>query len=181
MRILALDLASNCGFAYNSGTEYHCGTWQLATEQELKAARKQRLNRRLDPRVTKLFTLVEGLQQLHEFHVITFEDIQFQSYTLQTQLWASLRGAMWTGAFKFNPIFDAVPVSTLKRFATGNGKATKEMMIAALIKSDPAHFSKHEGPMFANWHPDVRTKIRVDDNAVDAVWLWKRANQLFNR
>lgn len=180
MRILALDLASNCGFAYNSGTEYHCGTWQLATEQELKAARKQRLNRRLDPRVTKLFTLVEGLQQLHEFNVISFEDIEFQSYTLQCQLWASLRGAMWTGAFKANPVFDAVPVATLKKFATGNGKATKEMMIASLIRKDP-HFTKNEDPLFAYWHPDNHTSIRVDDNAVDAVWLWKRANLLFNR
>lgn len=182
MRILALDLASNTGFAYNSGTEYHCGTWQLATEQELKAARKQRLNRRLDPRVTKLFTLVQGLQQLHEFDVITFEDVEFQTYTLQCQLWASLRGAMWTGAFQKNPIFDAVPVGVLKKYATGNWRASKEMMIAALIKSDPTHFSKHKNPLWAWWQPEViRSRIAIDDNAVDALWLWRRANQLFNR
>lgn len=175
MKILALDLASNCGFAYNLGTKFHCGTWELATEQELKVARKQRLNRRLDPRVTKLFTLVQGLQQLHEFNVITFEDVQFQSYTLQCQLWASLRGAMWTSAFKTNPVFDAVPVGTLKKFATGHGNATKYMMAEALIKKDPRFTPS----------PVIDTVcfngIIVDDNAVDATWLWKRADQLFNR
>lgn len=178
MRILALDLASNCGFAYNSGTEYHCGTWQLATEQELKAARKQRLNRRLDPRVIALFRLVQKYQSGHAFDVITFEDVQFSSSTLQTQLWASLRAAIWCGGcYGRQPLFDAVPVATLKKFATGHGNATKEMMIAALIKTDPEHFSKHADPTRA-WFDKTQ---EIDDNACDAVWLWKRTNQLFNR
>jgi len=180
MKILALDLATNCGYAFNDGAGYQCGTWLLATDKELKAARAQRMNRRLDPRVTKLFTLVEGLQQLHGFNVISFEDVEFASYTLQVQLWSSLRAAMWAGAFKHGPTFDAVPVATLKKFATGNYKATKEQMVRALIKEDP-HFTKNEDPTCAYWHPDSHTSIRIDDNAVDAIWLWKRAAQLFIR
>lgn len=176
MKILALDLATNCGYAFNDGEGYQCGTWLLATDKELKAARAQRLNRRLDPRVTKLFTLVEDLQKLHGFNVITFEDVEFATYTLQTQLWSSLRAAMWTGAFKHNPIFDAVPVATLKRFATGNGGATKEMMVRALYRDDP-HFYKHpESPLKVLFNGR-----ELDDNAVDAIWLWKRAAKLFIR
>lgn len=180
MKILALDLATNCGYALNDDSGYQCGTWLLATDKELKAARAQRMNRRLDPRVTKLFWLVQELQQKHNFDVITFEDIEFATYTLQTQLWASLRAAMWTAAFKHNPVFDAVPVGTLKKFATGNYRATKEQMVRALIKEDP-HFTKHQDPACAFWHPDQRTSICIDDNAVDALWLWKRAAKLFIR
>lgn len=180
MKILALDLATNCGYAYNDDKTYHCGTYVLASDKELKAARKQRMNRRLDLRVTQLFHTVQALQNTHGFNVITFEDVEFQSYTLACQLWASLRAAMWLGAYQTKPIFDAVPVATLKLFATGHGGATKEMMVKALIKNDP-HFTKNEDPTCAYWHPDNRTSIRIDDNAVDAIWLWKRANQLFNR
>lgn len=180
MKILALDLATNCGYAYNDDKNYHCGTYVLATEKELKAARRERMNRRLDPRVTELFHTMQALQQTHNFNVITFEDVEFQSYTLACQLWASLRAAMWLGAYHTKPIFDAVPVGTLKRFATGHGGATKEMMVKALIKADP-HFTKHEKSTCAYWHPDPSTSISIDDNAVDAIWLWKRANQLFGK
>lgn len=182
MKILALDLATNCGYAYNNGSEYQCGTWLLATDKELRAARAQRLNRRLDPRVTKMFQQIECLQKLHGFDVITFEDIEFSTYTLQCQLWASLRSAMWLGAYQTKPIFDAVPVATLKKFATSNGKATKEAMVRALIRADSAHFFTHADPAKAWWQPPItRNRVEIDDNAVDAIWLWRRAATLFNR
>lgn len=177
MKILGLDLGTHTGYAYNGAeNRFHCGTWVLATDAELRGARKQRLNRRLDLRVTELFQKVQALQAQHGFGVISFEDILFTSYTLQVQLWASLRAAMWTGAFHTKPVFDAVPVATLKKFATGHGNATKEAMIAALIKNDP-RFTKHEDPLWA-WFDKTQ---EIDDNACDAIWLWRRAKQLFNR
>lgn len=184
MKILSLDLATNTGYAYNDNrNEFHCGTWLLATDKELKAARKSRMNRRRDPRVVSLFKRLHGLHGMNLFDVIVFEDVAFSSYTLQCQLWSSFRAATWlTPALMQigNPIFEAVPVGTLKKFATGHGGATKEMMVRALIKTDP-HFTQNEDPACAYWHPDAHTSIRVDDNAVDAVWLWKWAKHNLSR
>lgn len=182
MKILGLDLATSTGYAFNDiENRFHCGSWLLATEAELKAARKQRLNRRLDPRVTKLFQLTQSLHTQYSFDVIVFEDVQFSSYTLQCQLWASLRAAVWLApASPKQPIFETVPVQTLKKFATGHGGATKEVMVKALIKTDP-HFTKNEDPTCAYWHPDSHTSIRVNDDTVDAVWLWKWAKQYLGR
>lgn len=179
MKILALDLATNCGYAYNDGEDYQCGTWHLEFKSE---ARKRNMSRRLDPRVIDLFNRVQDLQTRFKFNVITFEDVQFASSLYQVQLWSSLRAAMWTGAFKQNPIFDAVPVATLKLFATSNGRATKEMMVRALIRADSKNFFPHKDPTKAWWQPPViRSRIEIDDNAVDAIWLWRRATTLFNR
>jgi len=177
MKILGLDLATTTGYAYNDAQDrFFCGSWLLATDAELKAARKLRLNRRLDPRVTKLFQLIQDLHSLHNFDVIVFEDVQFSSYTLQCQLWASFRAAIWLAPRTHKqPVFEAVAVQTLKKFATGHGGATKEMMVGALIKNDP-RFSAHADDTKA-----VFQKWAVDDNAVDAFWLWKWAEQHLRR
>lgn len=177
MKILGLDLATSTGYAYNDDEDrFHCGSWLLATDSELKAARKQRLNRRLDPRVTALYKQVETLHQIHNFDVIVFEDVQFSTYTLQCQLWSSLRAAIWLApkATK-QPVFEAVPVQTLKIFATNHGAATKSMMVRALIKSD-SRFSAHVDPEWAHFG-----LWEINDDAVDAVWLWKWANQFLGR
>lgn len=177
MKILGLDLATSTGYAYNDDQDqFHCGSWLLATDAELKAARKQRLNRRLDPRVIKLFQLTQGLHTLHNFDVIVFEDVQFSSYTLQCQLWSSLRAAIWLAPqAKKQPVFETVPVPTLKKFATGHGGATKEMMCSALVKQD-SRFTAHMDPLKVTYGGWWR-----NDDTVDAVWLWKWAKQNLGR
>lgn len=183
MKILGLDLATSTGYAYNDDRgQFHCGSWLLATDAELKAARKQRLNRRLDPRVTKLFQLTQGLQSLHNFDVIVFEDVEFSSYTLQCQLWASFRAAIWLAPqTRKQPIFEAVPVQTLKKFATGHGGATKEMMCRALVKQDPC-FSHHPASAEKLFYRTLcGVNWTINDDAVDAVWLWKWAKQFLGR
>lgn len=169
MRILGLDLATATGFAYNDDQDrFHCGTWQLSIQ---KSDRQMRLNRRNDPRVTELYQKVQVLHALHKFDVVIFEDVQFSSYTLQCQLWASLRAAAWLGATSAK-MFEAVPVATLKKFATGHGSATKEMMVSALIRNDPrfAVGPKPDATVFKDHE--------IDHNAVDAVWLFKWAERI---
>jgi hypothetical protein len=89
--------------------------------------------------------------------VVVFEDVQFSSYTSQTQLWASYRTAVWL-AFGKTSLIECVDVKTLKKFAC-NGNATKEMMAYAA--------KKRLGPLDPN----------LDDNAIDALWIftWARA------
>ncbi len=153
--ILALDLGTKTGYAYNFNEEFFAGTWTLATDKELKAIRQPRLDRRRDPRVITLFrTLASEIGPWVRPEIVVFEDVQFASYTGQVQLWASLRAAVWL-AFDAPVNIECVPVGTLKKFATGHGGATKDSM---------ANYLKAQ-------HPECY-RPALDDNAVDAAWLW---------
>lgn len=154
INILAVDIGTKCGYAYNVGELFFSGTWDLATPKEIREWGKSRLTRRDDPRVARL---CEKVTRLPEFDVLSFEDVQFSSYTLATQLWSALRSALWLCAKRKHT--DCVPVKTLKVYATGAGNATKPMMATAL-------------KLAGYWKPGM------GEDTVDAVWvwLWSRTN-----
>jgi hypothetical protein len=154
MRILALDLGTHTGVACADGKACYASTWHLAKSGEITNWGKTRMDRRQDPRVPRLF---EMLKTFKGFDVVVFEDVEFQTYTQQCQLWSSLRAAVWM-SFKSPTYLDCVPVGTLKKFATGSGAADKAAMAKALYTQFPE--LKNNG---------------YDDNAVDAVWLLKWA------
>lgn len=160
MNILALDLGTTTGLAINVDYDFQAWSQTLATPKEITAFRKKRMDRRQDPRVLRFFDTLRGMHNTPG--IVVFEDVQFQSYTLQTQLWSSFRAAVWL-AFP-NAIIDCVPTGTLKKFATGHGGATKEMMSAHLKQQYSAH-----------WKPEY------DDNAIDAIWLWLWAKKNLSR
>jgi hypothetical protein len=86
---------------------------------------------------------------------------------MQSQLWASLRSALWAAA----PVHSGVaifclPCATLKHFATGNGHAQKLEMAQALVNYRPAHYAL--GPAESVRRADGTL---ADDNEVDAIWL----------
>lgn len=155
MDILAIDIGTKTGWAYNLGDSFMTGTWTLATLREVTAWGKQRLTRTADPRIARL---CEHLDELDEFDVIIIEDVMFASSTYQVQLWSSLRAAVWLcGKTKK---FEALPVSTLKKFA-GHGSADKAAM---------SRFLKAR-------HPHLWNENLTDDE-VDAIWLhcWAKQN-----
>lgn len=156
MNVLALDLGTDTGWATNA-PEFRCGTWKLATTKEIRDWGRQRMTRRRDWRTARMKGFVEATIPAPD--LIIFEDVQFASSTLQVQLWASLRTAVWLSFLNYpRMIFECVNVSKLKKFATGHGNATKEMMEAALFRK----------------YPELKNKV-VGDDAVDAVWLLKWA------
>lgn len=163
--ILALDLGTNVGFAYNMGDSFHCGTWTLASTKRLREQKKTRTNRRQDIRIIELYQMVKSLSIASAFDCIVFEDVQFSSSTAQTQLWSSLRAAVWIAAFGSNTLVECVPTGTLKKFATGSGSAKKEQMGIALCRRF-SEFRTADSKVF-------RGLQELDDNAVDAIWLWK--------
>lgn len=152
VKCLALDLATKTGFAFNNAPcEFQASTWELGTVKENKAASAERLNRRRDPRVVKLFDTLK----CYNADLVVFEDVEFRSSLYQMQLWSSLRAAAWLAFPQAH--FECVPVGTLKKFATGHGGATKQMMAKALWRQHP-----ELAPIFPG----------LDDNAIDAIWLW---------
>lgn len=160
MRILALDLGTRMGMAWNYGLLPSACTLTLATPGEITRWGKQRLDRRLDPRVPRLF---KALREFDAPEIVVFEDVQFSTYTKQTQLWASFRTAVWLAFAENVDFIECVPVTTLKKFATGNGGADKAEMRKALFTRFP------------------QTKPDLDDNAVDALWVLKWAETNLGR
>jgi hypothetical protein len=156
LKILAVDLGTHCGLAHNCTPTGAVTAWteHLGTKEEITMWGKTRLSRRNDPRISRLAKILGCCPKPH---VVVFEDVQFQSYTMQCQLWSSLRAAIWL-TLGDSCILECVPVSTLKLFASGHGGATKDGMRLALKRR----------------YPEL-LKPELDDNAIDAIWLLKWA------
>ncbi len=155
--ILALDLGTDAGRAIGgaeSGLE-EAGTWHLANYKEVQEWGKNRMRRRQDPRVMRFFFNLRAISPTP--NIVVFEDVQFHTSTAQTQLWSSFRAAVWC-AFPVGVLVECVPTGTLKKFATGHGGATKEMMAASLFRLCPELKSG-----------------KLTDDAIDAIWLWRWA------
>jgi len=165
MDILALDLGTKTGYAYNKGENFYCATLELASAREIRDWGRDRQRRTRDPRIERL---CETVTRFGRFDIVVFEDVEFASSTYQVQLWSSLRAAIWICAAGAH--FDCVPVGTLKKFATGSGTATKEAM---------KRFAK-KTPLFPT-HRALIPFESLDDNAIDSAWAWAWAKETFAR
>jgi hypothetical protein len=176
VNILALDLGTKTGWALSCAGAITAGTWTLATPKEIKDAANNRLNRRCDPRFLRL---------LHELGCVTralsiagqkldycvFEDVLFGTSTGQCHLWATWRAAAWSLA-RDGVKLDCLNTASLKKFATGNGGATKEHMAKSLTM-DPRYILHPKGVR------DLRTGSILGDDAVDALHLLAWAQKTF--
>lgn len=160
MKILALDLGTHLGWAKLCTTagETTAGTLLLASDANLRHAKKLRMDRRLDIRISKL----AGWLEVNPVQLCVFEDVRFASSQAQAHLWASLRGVVWSWAARREMDIDCLDTGKLKVFATGAGNATKEMMAASAAKRWPWLMSD-----------------RYDDNAVDALCLLQWAREVY--
>jgi len=161
MNILSLDLGTKTGWSWRSQQTLTRGTWQLATPKEIKEWGQVRLTRRCDPRIERLSNNLKPF--INAADLVVFEDVQFSSFTMQCQLWASFRTVVWMDFRSSAAIIDCVPVSTLKKFATGHGGATKEMLRTAAFRTC------------------TTLSPKLDDNAIDAFWIDRWAKETFGR
>lgn len=159
MRILALDLGSKTGWAlFDNGAETS-GTWTLATDKQLKAQKAAGKNRSCDIRARQLKDHLESFFPVPDY--VYFEDVMFASTSMQAHLWGGFRAIV--SLMEPPSIIRAIPVGTLKKFATGHGGATKEMMASSLGK-----YREILSP---------ERILKMDDNEVDAYWLMRFARK----
>lgn len=179
MKILTLDLGTKCGYAHGSKESglLDCGTWLLATPKQITEQGKLRGDRRLDRRIPTLYERLNLLHFNQRFGYVFFEDVEFSTTTMQTQLWSSLRAVVWLWAAVNNLIIDCVPVGTLKKFATGHGGATKELMAKYLLTGENPKFFLDSKSKLVQFQSLVGPKV-LDDNAVDAVHLFNWARKV---
>ena len=147
MNTLALDLGTKTGFAIKcetnkvvdgpySATTYTVasGTWALSDPKAITQARVEGWDRKCDPRFNALCLHIEEAVDDCDIKAVVFEDILFGSTSMQSHLWATFRAAIWAVKRAKNFEVDCINSSTLKKYATGHGGATKQMMAAHLLK-----------------------------------------------
>lgn len=182
MVTLALDLGTKTGWAlHNSDTGEHAsGTLDM----RLSPAERLRLNRdnfgwerSQDPRFYRLARFLKEIVERESVRKLVFEDVQFSTYTLQTQLWSTFRAAAWAvGISHPHVAFGCLNTSTLKLVATGRGNATKKMMAAHAALKYPEMFRMlpltKQNPK-QELYLETPEGRPVDDNEVDAFHLLK--------
>lgn len=175
MIIAAFDLGSRMGFAAQGPARIVAGTLPLATDGQLKEAKKTRADRRLDIRVVHFFEWLDSFFKAWGPKTVVFEDVQFAKSQAQAHLWASYRGALWAACIQHRiPRVDCLATGKLKIFATGNGHADKDQMAAALLRREPNEFSAAPGGLLQKSSGNV-----LDDNAVDAYLLLRWAQSVY--
>lgn len=145
-RILAIDPGGRCGWAHSSGEH---GVWQLTGPAS-------------EHRGRRLIRMEAKLGELKDRLVVDRVVFEASPQVTRGQAARLVHGQYVGMILKFAASLDApfaeVNVSTLKKFATGNGHAEKHEMIRAL---------------------QVRLGIDVtDDNEADAIWLLKFAESV---
>jgi Holliday junction resolvasome RuvABC endonuclease subunit len=171
VNILALDLGSKTGWALSCAGAITAGTWTLATPKEIKDAANNRLNRRCDPRFLRLLHELDCVTAAHKLDWCVFEDVEFCKSRMQAHLWSAFRSAAWSLA-RDGVKLDCLATGKLKSFATGNGGADKSMMARALTL-DPRYSLDKVGVY------DNLRKVKLDDNAIDALHLLRWAMTTF--
>ncbi len=173
MRILALDLGTKTGWALWNGVCRTSGTKILLTPKEQVAQKAAGFDRCCDVRPARLKAFIESANP----DVIYYEDVQFLSTQLQTQLWGALHGVVQLFHPKCKIV--AVPVGTLKKFAAGHGHAKKWDMAAALNSHEDARWvcrGVGEKLKLEHFCPGMsQHQTLADDNEVDAIHLLRLA------
>lgn len=138
--VLSLDIAEYCGY-YST---HKAGTWNF-TQKKSKNAIEQH----------KMFydTLVEFIQT-YNIKLIIAEDVCVSTHFIAMRKLSEFRGILYLVCAQLGlPEPKFINVSTVKKWATGDGKADKKKMIEYCKK---------------RWNIDP-----IDDNMADAVHIFK--------
>jgi len=120
MRILAIDPGPSCGYAHSAGKS---GVWQLASSSEEFRGMKY----------VRLFEHLTEMERTHGIDLLIWEDATFGAKNQFNALRAhnEFAGVLLLFAGHHQLKVDTVHPTSLKKFATGNGRATKGDMIRA--------------------------------------------------
>jgi len=129
MAILGLDLGTSCGWAIRDDFgNLHSGTWDLKP-------------RPTDPEQTAWLVFWRRLNALHQAHkikLVAYERVEGHVSMYAGHVYGGFKAVLQMFA-DFNRLrIDSIHTGTLKKLVTGNGRATKEMMIAIAQEKWPS-------------------------------------------
>lgn len=160
MRVLGIDPGTSCGWALWSGGQYTSGVWNLKpSAKDRPGQRFRRLRERLI------------LDPVNCVDAVFYEEVRRHKGTHAAHIYGGIVGCIQAWCEEFSPhiSYTPVPVGTIKKFATGNGRASKDEMLAAALLKWPHQFTRaikwkeHKGVM-------VPTDKTLYDQA-DALWI----------
>ena len=142
MRIIGIDPGTFCGWAIiDNGTRIGSGVWNL------KGGRHEGGGMRY-LRARKLF---ESIADSHSIDAVAYEEVRRHQGVDAAHIYGGIVGQITAVCEDRQIPFQAIPVGTAKRTATGKGNASKDMMIEAAR--------------------DRWSCIIDDDNEADALWM----------
>lgn len=120
MRILAIDPGTHCGWAvWQDGRILASGTWDLSSRRhEGGGMRLLRFERHLN-------------EALRDVNLIAYEEVRRHLGTDAAHIYGALTGEIQKKGEVCGIPYYAIPVGTIKKFATGKGNADKAKMVAA--------------------------------------------------
>lgn len=142
--VLALDVASHCGFK----SAYGHGTWYFPPTESAPKHLGKDYGQHKAFRMKIFDFIVEN-----DIKVVAVEDVSFSKFSMATRKLSELRGVLLELCETLDIPVVTFNVKDIKKFATGNGNADKDAMIAACR---------------SRWRIDVGD----DDNAADAVHIF---------
>ena len=140
MNILALDVATKTGWCNNDAD----GVWDFSIKRDESSG----------VRLLRFKAKLKELFNLSKPDLVVFErtsGMHKNSIIVQSEL----HGVLKSFCEDENVDYKAYSAGEIKKYATGKGNASKEMMIKACI--------------------DELDIEPVDDNHADAIWLWQLA------
>lgn len=123
MTILALDLGTTTGWALSAGGIIMSGTWNLEPS-------------RYDGGGMRFVKFKSRLNEIHAANAVEhvgFEEVRRHAGTDAAHVYGGLMAVLteWCESHAPKIPYEGIPVGTIKKFATGNGRAGKPLMIAA--------------------------------------------------
>lgn len=142
MRIVGIDPGTACGWAMlDQGKRISSGVWDLRPRRHEGGGMRYL-------RVRKLF---EQLLDGNKIDAVAYEEIRRHRGVDAAHIYGGIVGQITAICEDRQVPFQAIPVGTAKKRATGRGNASKEEMVAAANKQ---------------WELALN-----DDNEADALWM----------
>ncbi len=150
MRILALDMATSCGWAHSSGIS---GTWNLSVRKDESSGM----------RLIRFKAKLNEIRDSIGIDLVPYEAVRGGAPTRHAALVVlhELQGVLKLWCEENKVQFCGYSQTEIKKHATGKGGSNKEKMVAAAK---------------AKW-PNIDI---VDDNQADALWILDFAQTLIH-
>jgi Holliday junction resolvasome RuvABC endonuclease subunit len=122
--ILAMDLGQSTGVAWNTDDRKHAEHWQLKVNNTEPVGMQ----------TVRLRNNLELCVEENNIHIIAYELVRRHMGTDAAHVYGRLQGVLFEVSMTHHIPLMPLEVKQIKKFATGNGNASKEMMEEAAYR-----------------------------------------------
>ena len=149
--ILGIDLGNKCGIAFagNSGERTYMSEIHAFDKKKMLGFKKKTLQAGV--RYSMFKRVLIKILSVDKQNKVFYEDVRRHLGTQAAHVYGGYLAILQMVCAEHSIALNGIPVGTIKKHATGNGRATKQMMIDA-----------------------AREKLNYkgnDDNEADALWI----------